>query len=173
VNTNTRSVTLPPALASLREEAGKWWRGRTARERRAVLLVLLVLGALLIWSLFILPAWRSASAAPAQLDQLDSQLQQMQRVAAESRALRAIAPVSLAQASASLKAASDRLGDKARLTVQGERATLTLSGISPEALRAWLNEARSGARARPVEATLQRGPTGFTGSVTVSLGAAP
>ncbi len=170
---STRSLTLPPALASLRLEADKWWLARTTRERRAVILVLAVLGALLVWSLLVQPAWRSARAAPAQLDQLDGELQQMQRVAAESRVLRAVVPVSPTQAGAALKAASERLGDKAKLNLQGDRATLSLTGISPEALRAWLNEARSGARARPVEATLQRGPAGFTGSVTVTLAAAP
>jgi len=168
-----RSLTLPPALVSLRTEADKWWLARTARERRAVIVVLAVLAVLVVWSLLIQPAWRSARAAPAVLDQLDSELQQMQRVAAESRVLRAVVPVSQAQAGAALKAASDRLGDKAKLNLQGDRATLTLTGISPEALRAWLNEARSGARARPIEATLQRGPSGFTGSVAVTLGAAP
>ena len=166
-------MTLPPALASLRSEANTWWLARTTRERRAVIVVLAVLGALLVWSLFVQPAWRSASAAPAVLDQLDAELQQMQRVAGESRTLRGVAPVSQTQAGAALKAASERLGDKAKLNLQGDRATLTLTGISPEALRAWLNEARSGARARPVEATLQRGASGFTGSLTVTLGAAP
>ena len=170
---NTRSLTLPPALASLRAEAGKWWRARTTRERRAVIVVVGVLGVLLVWSLLVQPAWRSTRAAPAQLDQLDGELQQMQRVAAESRVLRAVAPVSPTQAAAALKAASERLGDKAKLNLQGDRATLSLTGISPEALRAWLVEARSGARARPVEATLLRGPAGFTGSVTVTLGGAP
>ena len=170
---NTPSLTLPPALASLREEASKWWRGRTTRERRAVILVLSVLGALLVWNLFIQPAWRTVREAPAQLDRLDGELQQMQRVAAESRTLRAVTPVSQTQAGAALKAASERLGDKAKLNLQGDRATLTLSGVSPEALRGWLNEARSGARARPVEAALQRGPSGFTGGITVTLGATP
>ena len=169
---STRSLTLPPALASLRTEAGKWWLARSTRERRAVIVVLAVLGALLVWSLFIQPAWRSARAAPAVLDQLDGELQQMQRVGAESRVLRAVAPVSQTQAGAALKAASERLGDKAKLNLQGDRATLSLTGISPEALRAWLVEARSGARARPVEATLQRGPAGFSGSITLTLGAA-
>jgi len=57
--------------------------------------------------------------------------------------------------------------------IQGERATLTLNtGVNPEALRAWLNEARSGARARPVEAQLQRGPLGYTGTIGVALGGA-
>ena len=170
---NTRSLTLPPALASLRTEAGKWWLARTTRERRAVIVVVGVLGALLVWSLLVQPAWRSTRAAPPVLDQLDGELQQMQRIAAESRLLRAVAPVSPTQAGAALKAATERLGDKAKLNLQGDRATLSLTGISPEALRAWLVEARSGARARPVDATLQRGPAGFTGSITVTLGATP
>ena len=170
---STRNLTLPPALAGVRTEAGKWWVARTTRERRAVIVVLAVLGALMVWSLFIQPAWRSTRAAPAVLDQLDSELQQTQRIAAESRVLRAVAPVSQTQAGAALKAASERLGDKAKLNLQGDRATLSLTGISPEALRAWLVEARSGARARPVEATLQRGPAGFSGSVTVTLGVGP
>lgn len=170
---NTRSLTLPPALASLRTEAGAWWLARTTRERRAVIVVLAVLGALLVWSLLVAPAWRSTRAAPGVLDQLDGELQQMQRVGAESRVLRAVAPVSQTQAAAALKAATERLGDKARLNLQGERATLSLTGIGPEALRAWLVEARNGARARPVDATLQRGPAGFTGSITVTLVAAP
>jgi general secretion pathway protein M len=116
------------------------------------------------------PAWRTARGAPAELDALDAQLQQMQRIANESRGLRNTAPVGAAQAGIALKAASDRLGDKARLNLQGDRAILTLSGVAPEALRAWLTEARAGARARPVEAQLQRGPNGYTGTLTVSFG---
>ncbi len=167
------TLTLPPALASLRAEAGKWWLARATRERRAVIVVTGVLILLLVWGSFVQPAWHRASVAPAMLDQLDAELQQMQRIAAESRALRSVTPVSQTQAAAALKAASERLGDRAKLNLQGDRATLTLTGISPEALRAWLNEARSGARARPVEALLQRGASGFTGSLTVTLGSAP
>jgi general secretion pathway protein M len=59
--------------------------------------------------------------------------------------------------------------------MQGDRASLTLNGVSPEALRGWLLEARSAARVRPVEAQLARGPQGFTGTLVVSLssGATP
>ena len=47
-------------------------------------------------------------------------------------------------------------------------------GTRGEALRAWLLEARSGARARPLEAQLQRNPQGFSGSIGLVLaGAAP
>ena len=169
---NAPALSVPPAVASLRQQAATWWHARTPRERQAVTLVLVVLALFVVWSVAVAPAWRVARAAPGQLDRLDTQLQQMQRVATESRQLREVAPVSVAQAGTALKAASDRLGDKARLVLQGERAIVTLSGVSPEALRAFLIEARSGARARPLEAQLQRGPQGYGGTLSFSIGGA-
>ena len=169
---NADSMTASPALASLREQAGTWWRARTSRERQAVALVATVLVLFVIWSLLVQPALSTVREAPAQLDRLEAQYQQMQRVAAESGALRGAARVSPAQAAVALKAATDRLGDRAKLTLQGDRATLTLTGIYPDALRAWLNEARSGARARPIEAQLQRGAQGYSGTIGVTLGGA-
>ena len=159
-----------PALASLRQQALTAWQARTPRERQAVALVAIVLGVFMVWSLLIQPALRTVREAPAQLDRLEAQYQQMQRVAAESTALRDTTRVAPAQAAAALKAATERLGDRGRLTLQGDRATLTLTGVSSEALRAWLNEARSGARARPIEAQLQRGPTGYSGTLGLTLG---
>lgn len=167
---NTETLNAAPALASLRQQAGTWWRSRTPRERQAVAGVALVLGLFVAWSLLVQPALRTVRAAPAQLDKLEAQYQQMQRVAAESGALRGAARVSPQQAALALKAATDRLGDRARLSLQGDRATLTLTGVNPEALTAWLGEARSGARARPVDAQLQRGPQGYTGTLGVTLG---
>ena len=80
---------------------------------------------------------------------------------------KAAPPVPPAQSAVALKAASDRLGDKAKLSLQGERAVLTLNGVGAEALRSWLAEVRSGARARPIDAQLTRGPQGFTGTLVV------
>ena len=78
-----------------------------------------------------------------------------------------------AQSQAALKATTERLGDKGRLSLQGDRAVLTLTNASSGQLRDWLSEARSGARARPVEANLSRAPQGYSGSLIVALGAAP
>ena len=150
-----------PGLASLRQQGRAWWRGRTPRERQAVSLVGAVLGLFIVWSVLVQPALRTVREAPAQLDRLEAQYQQMQRVAAESSALRGAARVSPTQATAALRSATERLGD---------RATLTLIGVSPEALRGWLVEARSGARARPVDAQLQRGPAGYSGTLGVTIG---
>jgi general secretion pathway protein M len=160
-----------PGLTSLRQQAVAWWQGRTRRERQAVVIVAAVLAFFVVWSLAVQPALRTLREAPAQLDRLDAQYQQMQRVATESSALRSAPRVTLSQAGTALKAATDRLGEHGKLSLQGERATVTLTGVSPEALRAWLAEARSGARARPVDVQLQRGPLGYSGSLSVTMGA--
>ena len=166
----TDLATASPALASLRQQAGTWWQARSSRERQAVIVVVLVLALFAAWSLLVQPALRTAREAPAELDRLDAQYQQMQRIAAESGALRAAPRVPPSQAALALRAATDRLGDRAKLLQQGDRATLTLTGVAPEALRGWLNEARSGARARPVEANLVRAGDGYNGTLVVAIG---
>lgn len=164
---------LPPALLTLRGEADARWRGMAARERLLVSVVAVVLGTWLVWSIAIAPAWTTLKRAPAQIEALDLQLQTMQRLAAEAKELRGASPVPAAQAFDALKSATDRLGERARMSNQGDRVTLTLAGVSGEQLRAWLSEARSGARARPVESQLTRGPKGYTGTLTVSVGSNP
>jgi general secretion pathway protein M len=157
------------SLTALRSQAAARWQALGARERLVarVALVLIVLG--LIWAVALAPALRTLREAPAQLDALDAQLQAIQRQAAEVPELRAAPPVATAQALEALKSATDRLGAKGKLNVQGDRVVLTLTGASGETLRAWLNEARSGARARPLEAQLTRGPEGYSGSVVLAL----
>jgi len=166
-------LTLPPALVEARRQAGERWRALAERERLAVTIAAVVAGIGLVWAIAIAPAWRTIREAPKQIDALDVQLQAMQRLAAETRELRAVSPVAPAQQQDALRAATDRLGaEKARIVVQGDRATLTLTGVTGEQLRAWLGEARSGARVRPVETQLSRGPNGYTGTVVVALGGA-
>lgn len=150
-----------------------WWAGLAVRERRLLQVAALLLGLALLWWLAIQPAWRTLARAPAEHERLDTQLQQMQREAAEVQQMRALPPLQPEQAAIALRAATDRLGDKARLILQGERATVTFTGVGVSALRDWLGEARSAARARTVEANLTRGPAGFSGSVILALGGVP
>ena len=168
---STRAVTLPPALAGARAQAAVLWRGMAPRERLAAGVGLAVLMLFFAWLILIGPAWRTAREAPVELDRLEAQLQQMQRLAGESKSLRDAPVVNAAQAAASLKTATERLGDKATLSFQGERATLALTGVTGEALRDWLSEARSAARARAVDVQLTRNPQGYAGIVVVTLGA--
>lgn len=149
-----------------------WWLSLAQRERTALVVVAWVLALLLTWLLAVQPAWRTLARSPVELDAMDIQLQVMQGQATEAQALRGAAPVTPDQANAALAAATVRLGDKAKLSVQGERATLTLNGLGSAALRDWLAEARAGARARPIEASLTRAASGFNGTLVLALGAA-
>lgn len=167
----TRSAfTLPPPLKALHTEATTRWAAMPPRERLGLTLAGVAIGIALVWMIAIAPALRTLRETPAQLDALDVQLQSMQRMASEARDLRGAAPVPTSQATQALKSATERLGDKGKLTLQGDRAILTLSGVNGEVLRAWLTEARSGARARPIEAQLTRGPEGYAGTIVVSVG---
>ncbi len=154
------------------EPAKARWAAFAPRERRLIVTAAVLVVVFLVWVIALRPAWRTLAAAPAQLDALDGQLQAMQRMAAEAKDLRAAPPVNAGQSQAALKAASDRLGAKARLTLQGDRATLTLNGVGTAQLSAWLAEVRSGARARPVEANLSRAASGYNGTIVVTIGGA-
>lgn len=172
---STTSNAAADTAGSLRgrlRELQAWWSALAARERQLLLIAALLLGGLLLWSLALAPAWRSLRSVPPQLAAGEQQLREMQALAAESTTLRAVAPVPLAQAQQSLSVASERLGEIAKLSLQGERALLTLKGISGEQLKGWLAEVRAGARARVVEASLsQISPGLYDGSLTLALGA--
>jgi len=166
----TDSPSLPPALNDARQQAGRFWQSRAPRERQLIIGMAISVAVLLIWLVLIQPALRILREAPLELDRLDQQMQQMQLAAGEMQALRAASPVPTEQASTALRAATSQLGSSAKLSIQGDRAILTFTAIQGDALRGWLNEARSAARARPMEAQLVKAATGYTGSITVSLG---
>ena len=168
----------PSSLTSLKPQTllaplRTWWRTLADRERRllSAAAALLIIG--LVWLLAVQPAWRTLARAPEQLDTLDGQLQTMQRLATEAQQLRSAPPVAPEQAAAAIQSATERLGDKAKLSLQGGRAVLTLTGVGTGALRDWLAEARAGARARPIEANLTRGAQGYSGTLVLALGNAP
>jgi general secretion pathway protein M len=166
------AASLPGVAGARAQAASSGARGRrasvssspAARSRSPVLVV---------WLIAVQPALRTLREAPAELDRLDMQWQQMQLAAFESAALRSASPVPPAQANEALRAATERLGGKGKIALQGDRAVLTFSGVPFEALRNWLGEARSAARARPVEAQLLKGASGYSGSISITLAGNP
>ncbi|MDC8771547.1 type II secretion system protein GspM [Roseateles albus] len=159
---------------ALKAQAQTRWQALADREQLALQFVAWILALLLLWLIAIQPGLRSLRQAPAQLEALELQLQEMQALAAEARELRATPAVPIALAAQALQAASEHLGPAAKLSVNGDRAVLSVNGVGAEPLQAWLGEVRSAARARPLEAKLQRSPNGYTGTIVLMLsGAAP
>lgn len=153
------------SLAPLRAR----WAALAARERLGLGLAAAAVLLYALWALAIEPAWRTLNRAPAEIEALDAQLQTMQRLAAEATELRAAPPVSLEQANAALRSATERVGEQGRLAVQGDRVVFTLTGLGTSAFSGWMAEARSGARARPIEAMLVRAAQGYNGTVVLTL----
>ena len=128
-----------------------------------------VLVVFVVWMIAVQPALRTLRETPTELDRLELQLQQMQLAALESDTLRGASPVPAMQAADALRAATERLGGKGKIVIQGDRATLSFTGVQFASLRVWLGEARSGARARPVEAQLLKAAGGYNGSISLTL----
>ncbi len=162
-----------PAAAAWKAPLVARWRALSERDRRAAVIAGAAIALLLVWWIGVQPALRTVRAAPAQIDRLDAQLQAMQRQATEAAELRGTAPLTAAQSTAALQAATARLGARGRLVVAGERATLTVNGATGAQLRDWLSEARSGARARPLQAQFMRSPQGYSGTLIVAVGGTP
>jgi general secretion pathway protein M len=146
------------------------WRALPPAQRQTLGLGGFVLALLLAWALAVQPALRTLQRAAVEREALEAQFQAMQRLAEEARELQRMPPVPAEQAVAALQAATDRLGGQAQLMLQGERAVLSVHDVGTTALSDWLLEARSGARALPVEANLARGERGYSGTVVVMLG---
>ena len=163
------AATVPPGLAGARAQAGQFWQSRAPRERQLIAAMAGAVLVLVVWLIAVRPALNTLRETPAELDRLDNQWQQMQLAAFESTTLRAAAPVPPQQAAEALRAATERLGGKGKIALQGDRATLTFSAVPFEALRNWIGEARSAARARPVEAQLLKGANGYSGAITIVL----
>lgn len=133
------------------------WAQLAERERRLVLIAIALVATAALWWLALAPALASLRSADARHRQMDAQLQRMLALQAQARTLQAQPKLAYDEALRALEAAVKQgLGPGARLQVAGERATVTLKGVSAEALAQWLTQARVNARATPSEARLVR-----------------
>jgi general secretion pathway protein M len=155
----------------LPEQVTQTWRGLAPREKLMAAGAAAVLVFALVWWVAIGPALGVLKASEAQHRSLDAQLARMQALQQQARALQTQPKQSHDDSLRALEAAvRQRLGTTARTTVAGDRVTVTLSGTQPEALAAWLAEARANARALPAEARLTRGASGgWDGTLVLTL----
>lgn len=166
-------ATSPGRLGTMRAAAMARWQALAPRERQWLTFAAWLTSGTLVWLLGVQQPLEKGLRAQAQRLVLDEQWLVMQEQAAQARALRAVAPLPAGQAEQALQAATARLGPRGRLSRQGDRAVLTLDGVSPSELQGWWAQARAGARARAVEMQVSRSERGLTGSLTVSLEGPP
>lgn len=155
----------------------RWWAQRPDRERQLIAAAAVLVGAALLWTLGIAPAWRTVQAYPAQRAELDSQLRTMLELQSRAKNLRdsgnnpaAADPRALQTA---LQASVASLGDKAQLTLNASQATVTLAAVDAGELAQWLARTRRDARLLPSQAALQRNGSTWSGTVQFLLPAPP
>ncbi len=172
VNTSSSSDTGSAMNDTVSELRAKWL-ALAPRERQLITAMAWLAGLLLLVMVGVRPAWRSLQQTPVEIKKIDAVLDDMRRQADEVRQLRQLPTMPAAQAEAALYSATQRLGAGAQLRVQADRATVTLAKVSGAGLAAWLEEARTSARARPTEANLtQAVPGAYSGSITLVLSVA-
>ena len=154
-----------PALLQAR------WSGASRREQQLVQGALALLMLALLWWGGLAPALSTLRSADRQHRLLGAELQQMQRLQLEARALQSQPRLAFDDARRILETSVKPFGATAQLAVAGERVTLTLKGVSADVLTHWLVQARLNARALPSEARLVRSAAGtWDGTLVLNLG---
>ncbi len=141
------------------------WSQLAPRERNLLALAALLVCSALLWLVMLAPALQTLRSATVQGQALDAQLQHMQTLQAQAKALQKQAPLDYADAVRALQQATKQtLGATAQVTTTADRATVNLQASAADAVAQWLAQARLNARSVPLEARLTRqtSATGFT-----------
>jgi general secretion pathway protein M len=147
------------------------WAALARREKLMVAAATAVVLIAALWVLAIGPALATLRHSDEQRRVLDAQLQRIMALRAQAQSLQSQPKQNYEEASRQLElSVRQALGTSARLSIQGERATVTLTGTAPDALAQWLAQARANARAIPAEAHLVRNGNGmWEGTVVLTL----
>lgn len=147
--------TSAPRHNALAASWRKLWGKLSAREQTGVLLATLALGGALMWWGWLAPALQTLKQAPAAHARLDAQLQTMQTLAAQARALQSQPTLNRDDSLRALEqATTQHLGSAGALKFAGDQATVTLQATHAAKLANWLADVRSNARLTPAEARL-------------------
>ena len=131
------------------------WARRSPREQQLLGIGFWVLSLAALWMLALAPALRTWQEAPARQALLDTQSQRMRQLQAQAQSLQKPAVITRTDATKWLEKNLAELGPNARISLQGETATLSLQAAPASALARWLSQARDNAQALPTQAQLQ------------------
>lgn len=147
--------TTPHAVKAMQTALQQAWAQRNPREQKLLAWGAVVLLLAAVWSLALAPAWRTWQEAPAQQARLDAQTQTMRQLQAQAQNLQKPNPITRSESARWLESSLTELGPNAKLSLQGERATLSVDAAPAQALARWISLAREHAVALPVQAQLQ------------------
>ncbi len=160
-------------MSSLLQSVSARWQAFNPREKTLISAAAALVGLALLWWVGIAPALKILKTVKTQGIVLDAQLQQMQGLQAQAKALQAQPKIKNFEAARALETlARQRLGANTQVSVVGNQASLQLTGASPDALAQFLSQARASASALPSQARLRRSvanPQAWDGTLVLSL----
>lgn len=148
-------MSLNTLTAQVRNGWQAAWARRSPREQQLLGIGFWVVGLAALWVLALAPALSTWQEAPARQALLDTQSQRMRQLQAQAQSLQKPAAISRTDATLWLEKSLAELGPNARISLQGETATLSLQAAPAAALAHWLSQARDHAQALPTQAQLQ------------------
>ena len=132
-----------------------------SREKLMVAGAAVVILLALVWLVAIGPALATLRTADQQRRTLDMQMQRMAALKAQAQSLQSQPKPNRDEALRQLEqSVRQRLGTAGRMTISGDRVTVALTGVPPDALSQWLAQARSAAHTLPSDAHLTRNASG-------------
>ncbi len=149
-------MSLQTLTATLRQGWQAAWARRSPREQQLLSVGGWVLGLAALWALALAPALRTWQETPARQAQLDAQTQRMHLLQAQAQGLQKPRAISRTDAALWLEKNLSELGPNARISMQGDSATLSLQAAPAASLARWLSHARDNAQALPTQAQLQQ-----------------
>ncbi len=164
MSTNMQA-TLRGAIAPVQTR----WAQMSPREQGLVRGALVLLALALVWFVALRPALATLRSAQSQGPQLRAQLQDMLQLQAQAQVLQAQPAAQTQDSKNLLEAALPTLGATARMSLTGDRATVTLDGSSADDLAQWLTQARLNARARPIELHLTQSQGLWKGRIVLQV----
>lgn len=147
------------------------WAALAPREQALVAAAVALVAAALLWWIALAPALSTLRLADEQHRTLDAQLERMQRLQAQAKAMQAQPRQPPGETMRQLETAiREQLGVSARYNITGERVSITLLNTPAAALAQWLSQVRADAHAIPGEAKLTRNASGgWDGTIVVTL----
>ena len=147
-----------------------WWGQRSHKEKWTLKLAMALLAGYLVWALALAPALRTLRSYEVSRIKLDADLQTMQGLQAQAQALQSMPRLSHSTATQALRdSVQNAFGKNADFSANGANATVTVRGVSADALAQWLLGARTEALSAPVQVRLSNTTSGWSGTLQMAL----
>ena len=147
----------------------QYWLRASAREQVALRIAATLLVMALVWWVGLQPALKTLKNTRTQAPVVRAQYEQMLQLQAQAAAMRAQVQQPVSDPKAALQDSISALEKNARVSLAGERATVSFKQARPADLALWLEQVRLKAHSSVLEMHISQAAGLWSGSVVVQL----